>query len=157
MTQPASATTGIQPRCSIARTMQVLGEKWSVLIVRSALQGDSRYSEFRERLGIPTDVLAARLATMVDAGIFERRAYREPGERERHSYHLTEAGRELKKVLAALSEWGAEHRASDSGPSVLFVDEKAEPARVAFVSASGDLLACDEVAMVPGPGATTRW
>jgi DNA-binding HxlR family transcriptional regulator len=146
-----------QPRCSIARTMQVLGEKWSILIVRSAFQGDSRYSEFRERLGVPTDVLSARLTTLVDAGIFERRSYRDPGSRERASYHLTQAGTELKKVLAALSEWGTEHRASEFGPSVLYVDENSDEVAVEFVSASGRRLECSDVTMVPGPGATTTW
>jgi DNA-binding HxlR family transcriptional regulator len=146
-----------QPRCSIARTMQVLGEKWSLLIVRSAFQGDSRFSEFRDRLGIPTDILSTRLTTLVDAGIFERRSYREPGSRERSSYHLTEAGSELKKVLAALSEWGAEHRPSEFGPSVLYVDESGAEASLSFVSSDGTTLDSGRVSMVPGPGATTSW
>lgn len=146
-----------QPRCSIARTMQVLGEKWSVLIVRSAFQGDSRFSEFRDRLGVPTDVLTARLNTLVDAGIFERRSYREPGSRERSSYHLTQAGSELKKVLAALSEWGSEHRATEFGPTALYVDQNADAVSVEFVSTAGDVISCAEVAMVPGPGATATW
>jgi DNA-binding HxlR family transcriptional regulator len=147
----------VQPRCSIARTMQVLGERWTVLIVRSAFQGDSRFSDFRDRLGVPTDVLSTRLNTLVDAGIFERRSYREPGSRERSSYHLTQAGSELKKVLAALSEWGTEHRASEYGPSVLYVDQNDNAVSVEFVSSSGRTLACDDVTMVPGPGATTSW
>jgi DNA-binding HxlR family transcriptional regulator len=137
--------------------MQVLGEKWSILIVRSAFQGDTRFSEFRTRLGVPTDVLSTRLSTLVDAGIFERRSYREPGSRERSSYHLTEAGTDLKKVLAALSEWGTEHRATEFGPSVLYVDENSTEVGVAFVSASGDRVDNAEVTMVPGPGATTTW
>ncbi|SKA89864.1 transcriptional regulator, HxlR family [Agreia bicolorata] len=146
-----------QPRCSIARTMQVLGEKWTVLIVRSAFQGDSRFSEFRDRLGVPTDVLSARLTTLVDAGIFERRSYKEAGSRERSSYHLTEAGSELKKVLAALSEWGTAHRASEFGPSALYVDQNSDEVSVEFVSASGVTLDCVDVTMIPGPGATTTW
>jgi DNA-binding HxlR family transcriptional regulator len=147
----------IQPRCSIARTMQVLGERWTVLIVRSAFQGDSRFSDFRDRLGVPTDVLTARLNTLVDAGIFERRSYREAGSRERSSYHLTPAGSELKKVLAALSEWGTEHRPSEFGASVLYVDRNDDPVSVEFVSSSGRTLDYADVTMVPGPGATTNW
>jgi DNA-binding HxlR family transcriptional regulator len=154
MSQRAAA---IEPRCSIARTLQVLGEKWSLLIVRSAFQGDSRYSEFRARLGIPTDVLAARLATLVDEGIFERGSYRESGARERSSYHLTPAGRELKKVLAALSEWGTDHRPTEFGATALYVDDEAKPVRLEFVSASGAAVGCNEVAMVPGPGSATTW
>lgn len=146
-----------RPRCSIARTMQVLGEKWTVLIVRSAFQGDSRFSEFRDRLGVPTDVLSTRLTTLVDAGIFERRSYREAGSRERSSYHLTPAGSELKKVLAALSEWGTEHRPSEFGPSVLYVDRNDDPVSVEFVSSTGRTLDHADVTMVPGPGATTNW
>jgi DNA-binding HxlR family transcriptional regulator len=147
----------IQPRCSIARTMQVLGERWTVLIVRSAFQGDSRFSDFRDRLGVPTDVLTARLNTLVDAGIFERRSYREAGSRERSSYHLTQAGSELKKVLAALSEWGTEHRPSEFGASVLYVDRNDDPVSVEFVSSTGRTLDYADVTMVPGPGATTNW
>jgi DNA-binding HxlR family transcriptional regulator len=137
--------------------MQVLGEKWSLLIVRSAFQGDSRYSEFRDRLGLPTDVLAARLVTLVDAGIFEQRDYREPGARARSSYHLTPAGRELKKVLAALNEWGVDHRPISSGASAVYVDEAGDPVQLEFVSASGARLSGDEVSMVPGPGSETVW
>jgi DNA-binding HxlR family transcriptional regulator len=149
MSRPALVT---ETRCSIARTLEALGEKWSLLI-----QGDSRYSEFRERLGIPTDVLAARLATLVDAGILERRSYREPGARERNSYHLTDAGRELKTVLAALNQWGSEHRPTGFGEVAAFADQAGEAVKVEFVTASGARLDFDEVEIVPGPASIGGW
>jgi len=94
-----------EPRCQVVRTLDIVGEKWSLLIVRDALRGRTRYSEFRESLGVPTDILSARLLSLVDSGILEKRAYRETGSRERASYHLTEAGRGLQVVIAAMLQW----------------------------------------------------
>ena len=85
----------LSPNCPVVRTLDVIGEKWSLLIVRNAFRGDSRFSEFRENLGVPSDILTARLATLVDAGVLEKRAYREAGDRERSSYHLTAKGEGL--------------------------------------------------------------
>jgi len=78
--------------CPIARGMAVIGQRWSVLIIREALLGRSRFSEFREELGVASDVLSARLAELVAAGILETVDYREPGDRTRSAYQLTEAG-----------------------------------------------------------------
>ena len=97
-------------RCSIARSLEVLGQKWSLLIVREAMWGRTRFAEFRARLGVAPDVLTDRLGRLVDAGILERRPYREDGEREREEYVLTDAGRALLPVLAAMSAWGDEYR-----------------------------------------------
>ena len=76
-------------RCSIARSLEVLGQKWSLLIVREAMWGRTRFAEFRARLGVAPDVLTDRLGRLVDAGILERRPYREDGEREREEYVLS--------------------------------------------------------------------
>ena len=97
-------------RCSIARSLEVIGQKWSLLIVREAFRGRTRFADIRTRLGVAPDVLTDRLARLVDAGILERRPYREAGEREREEYVLTDAGRALKPVLASIIEWGDEFR-----------------------------------------------
>jgi DNA-binding HxlR family transcriptional regulator len=135
-TQEVMTTVGT--RCSIARSLEVLGEKWTLLVVREAFFGLTRFSEFRSALGIASDILTNRLATLVEIGVMEKRSYREGGSRERFSYHLTESGRALRVVLASLKEWGDENRPSPAGPASRFTDETTgEPVRLAFVDASG--------------------
>lgn len=95
--------------CPIARSMAVLGERWSMLILREAMLGVTRFSDFRETLGISADTLSARLSTLVDAGVFAVVEYQEPGYRRRHAYEMTEAGADASVILAALSQWGHVH------------------------------------------------
>lgn len=142
-------------RCSVARSLEVLGQKWSLLIVREAMWGRTRFAEFRSRLGVAPDVLTDRLGRLVDAGILERRPYREDGEREREEYVLTDAGHALIPVLAAMSAWGDEWRPSGFGPAALYADrETGAPARLAFVDATGGEVDPADVIVVRGPGAT---
>lgn len=139
-------------RCAIARTIQVLGDKWTALIVREAFGGHSRFGEFRARLGIPSDILTARLVDLVEAGVLERRAYREPGARERFGYHLTAAGEDLLPVLGSLAQWGDEHRPSGYGPSPTYRHAvTGEPVHVAFVTADERVVARDEIDTSPAP------
>jgi DNA-binding HxlR family transcriptional regulator len=146
-----SASTALATsRCPIARSLSVLGEKWTLLVVREALWGQTRFAEFRANLGIAPDVLADRLQTLVDAGILERQAYREEGQREREEYVLTDAGRELLPVLAALSTWGNAHRPGSTARSSAYVEiATGQPVELAFVSETGRRIALDEVAAVP--------
>lgn len=144
-------------RCSVARSLEVLGEKWTLLVVREAFFGVTRFADFRARLGVAPDVLTARLETLVEGGVLARRPYRAEGQRQREEYVLTEAGAELKTVLAAFVAWGDVHRPSGFGPSVAYVDGDTEaPVRLAFVADDGRELTPDDVAVVPGPGALTR-
>jgi DNA-binding HxlR family transcriptional regulator len=97
--------------CSIARALEVVGDRWTLSIVaEAALQGVTRFVDFRAHLGIAPDVLTSRLGILVDEGIMEKRLYREPGTRARFSYHLTSAGEQLRPVLAALQQWGDNNR-----------------------------------------------
>ncbi len=140
--------------CPIAHSLEVLGLKWNLLILREALYGRTRYAEFKE-IGVPTDILIARLASLVEAGLMERRPYREPGKRTRDEYLLTAAGRDVLPILAAFTAWGNEHERVSSEPAVLFVDEATEaPVTLAFVDASGAPVDPERVRMVYGPGAT---
>jgi DNA-binding HxlR family transcriptional regulator len=103
--------------CSIARTLEVVGERWSLLIVRDALfAGVTRYSEFRENLGIATNILKTRLDALVAAGIMERRST--AGGAELYDYVLTAKGRALGPALVALTEWGDRWAAPDGAPIV---------------------------------------
>jgi DNA-binding HxlR family transcriptional regulator len=144
-------------RCQIVRALDIVGEKWSLLIVRDALRGRTRFSEFLDSLGAPRDILSTRLAKLVDAGVLEKRPYREPGSRERSSYHLTESGRALSLVTGALLQWGERYHPYAGGAASVAVDADEAPVTVAFVDAAGRPVPGDEVSFVPGPGAVTRW
>lgn len=113
-----ATTKLLESSCSIARSLGVLGERWTFLILREAFMGATRFSEFRERLDVAPDVLTARLATLVDFGVMTREPYREPGARGRDAYLLTEAGRELDLVLGALQQWGDRHLPWAAGPTI---------------------------------------
>jgi DNA-binding HxlR family transcriptional regulator len=136
--------------CSIARTLGVLGERWTFLILRDAFQGITRFEEFRESLGVATDVLSARLSTLVEHGVMERAEYREPGVRRRFAYVLTDAGRELFVILAALQEWGDRHLPWPEGPSMLRLEERTgEPVRVGFIGTRGQEVPPQDVVFAP--------
>jgi DNA-binding HxlR family transcriptional regulator len=146
--------TAVDSRCSIARGLEILGQKWTLLIVREAFKGRTRFAEFRERLGIAPDVLADRLNALVENGILERRAYREAGEREREEYVLTDAGRDLAPVLVAIRDWGDEHRPTGFGPAALPVEEATGASvRMAFLTDDGREVPARDVGLVRGPGA----
>jgi DNA-binding HxlR family transcriptional regulator len=148
-----------EPHCQIVRALEIVGEKWSLLIVRDALRGLTRFSEFRDSLGAPSDILTARLAKLVEAGVLEKQPYREPGSRERHSYHLTEAGRGLTMVVAALLEWGDSYRPYSGGQASRIVEaaDRGEDVRLAFIDSSGTPVPLADVAIVPGPAAASVW
>jgi DNA-binding HxlR family transcriptional regulator len=124
--------------CSIARTVDVLKDPWSFVVLREALSGVTRFADFRSALGIASDVLTERLNAMVEAGILYREQYQEPGSRTRYSYHLTPAGTELHVVLAALQQWGDEHVPWPAGPTVVQTHARTgRPLHVAFVDDRG--------------------
>jgi len=107
-----------QPReCSVARTLEIVGEKWALLAVREVLLGNRRFDEMVRRTGAPRDTLAARLRSLVAAGILERRQYSQHP--ARHEYRLTQAGRELYPVILTLMRWGDKHLAGDAGPPLV--------------------------------------
>ena len=105
-------------RCSVARTAEVVGDGWTVLVLRDLFNGVRRFDDLAAHLGIARNVLTRRLAALVEEGIVERVPYREPGARERHEYRLTAAGRDLRPVLLAMLAWGDAHRAGPDGPPV---------------------------------------
>jgi DNA-binding HxlR family transcriptional regulator len=145
--------TETNQRCSIARSLTVLGEKWSLLVVRDVRRGVTRFSDIRARLGVAPDILADRLVKLVELGVLARRSYREDGSREREEYVLTPAGEELTLVLAALNEWGDRHLPSEYGPASRYVVAgTGRPAHLAFVDEAGRPVDLDDIAIEPGPG-----
>jgi DNA-binding HxlR family transcriptional regulator len=132
-------------RCSIARTITVLGDRWALLVLREAAFGTTRFSEFKQRLHIASDVLTDRLSTLVGAGVLERVAYQEEGSRARTEYRLTDAGREFGVVLGALGDWGRTHVPADEDSGVRYHDRDGRPVHVAFVGQDGRILGADDV------------
>jgi DNA-binding HxlR family transcriptional regulator len=92
--------------CTIAAALDVVGTRSALLLLREAFYGTTRFDDFAERVGISESVAAARLRELVDQGLLEREAYREPGQRTRHQYKLTEKGADLMPALVALMQWG---------------------------------------------------
>ena len=103
-------------RCSVAGTLAVVGEKWSLLVLREAFFGVRRFADFQRLLGAPKAVLSDRLATLVDQGILARVPYQPEGERQRHEYRLTTKGRDLYPTLVALMQWGDTYLADGPPP-----------------------------------------
>jgi len=105
--------------CSIARTLELVGERWTLLILRDAFLGVRRFDEFQRRLGVARNVLNTRLQRLVDEGLLERRLYQDRP--PRHEYRLTEKGLELWPALVALMHWGDRHLSGDEGPPAALV------------------------------------
>ncbi|AMM22138.1 hypothetical protein AX769_00395 [Frondihabitans sp. PAMC 28766] len=155
--QRIPAVTESTPQCSIERSVDVLGDRWSFLLLRETiLYRHTRFSEFQKGLGIATNVLASRLDTLVDAGILRRVDYQDPGSRTRPRYEPTAAGEDLRVVLAALQQWGDEHLPRHDGPTMLRrTAHDGSPVSVGFVDGSGRALASQDVRIVPARGAAS--
>src|SRR3712207_1642851 len=93
--------------CTVQRALQVLGDKWSFVVLREVFNGVRRFDDMRQRTAIPRQVLSDRLAMLVEQGLLRREPYREPGHRARHEYRLTPKGLDLYPVLVALNTWGS--------------------------------------------------
>lgn len=106
-----------RPECSIAASLGIVGDRWTILILRDAFRGLRRFDEFRRDLDIPRAVLADRLRRLVDNGVMVRRAYQERP--LRHEYRLTRMGLELSPILVALMQWGDRWLADDGPPTTL--------------------------------------
>lgn len=102
--------------CSLAQTLNVIGERWTLLILRDAFLGVRRFDEFQRSLGIARNVLNTRLQRLVDDGLLEKRLYQERP--ERFEYRLTEKGKDLWPTLVTLMHWGDKHAADEDGPPV---------------------------------------
>src|SRR5256885_11619084 len=102
--------------CSVARTVEVLGDRWTLLVLRDIFNGIRRFADLSAHLGVARDVLAKRLALLVEEGLIRRVPYQEPGARTRYEYPLTDAGRDLPPALLAPMDWGDRYPAPPAGP-----------------------------------------
>jgi DNA-binding HxlR family transcriptional regulator len=137
--------------CSVARALEVVGERWTLLIIRDIVLGRRRFDELHENLGIARNVLTTRLNGLVEDGIVERIAYNERP--VRFEYRLTRKGRDLNLALAGLRQWGDAYL-SEKPPTILRRRSDGKQVVAALVPKGTKGLRFDEVELVPGPGAT---
>jgi len=139
--------------CSVARALEVIGEWWTLLIVREAILGTERFSDFEKRLGIAKNVLSERLSKLVEAGVMTRTAA--SGRGNPQLYELTEMGRDLLPVIVALMQWGDTWINGREGAPVRVVERKTGRAvkRVRLLSQQGVPVTLENLKVVPGPGA----
>ena len=132
-------------KCSVSRALAVVGDRWTLLVLREAFYGVRRFDEFHRNLGVARPILSARLRNLVDHGLLSRAPYQEPGHRLRYEYHLTEKGRALFETLAALMQWGDTYLADATGPPVRLLHAGCGgPVRVSFSCASCGPLTGDD-------------
>ncbi|MFF0339290.1 winged helix-turn-helix transcriptional regulator [Kribbella sp. NPDC004875] len=137
--------------CSIARTLDVIGEPWSPLILRDIWVGLSRFEQIQADLGISRKVLTERLNHLVDRGVVERRPY---DQRPRYEYVLTEKGRELTDVLMVMVAWGDKWLAGPAGPPVLYRHHACGEISHVDLSCAhcGKPMHSEDIDVLPGPG-----
>ena len=137
---PASElVTSMDEPCSIAAAVSIVGEKWTLLVLREAFVGVTRFDDFLHRTGCSSAILSSRLKVLVAYGILRRVPYQEPGDRVRDAYRLTRAGVDLLPAIVALMQWGDRYLTPDGeGPFLLRDRESGTPIHVALVNALGE-------------------
>ncbi|MFI5729428.1 winged helix-turn-helix transcriptional regulator [Kribbella sp. NPDC051587] len=156
-TQVPEAMAYSTENCTISRTMEILGDKWTFHVLRELFVGVRRFEDIRIRAGIPRQVLTDRLASLIERGVLRRQPYREPGQRERYEYRLTQAGLDLYPVMVAMIQWGDQYLETEGGAPI-------EPRHRDCGEHVSVVLRCDaghepeprQVAIRPGPGAVRR-
>lgn len=146
--------------CSVQRTLEVIGEKWTLLLIRDAANGVHRFDDFRRHVGLSEAVLADRLRTLVSSGIFDTREYQEPGQRRRREYRLSAKGWDLYPVLIGLMQWGDKYAADSTGPMrvVEHIEHDGRPCghpveAVVRCTQDHDIVTPRQARAVDGPGA----
>lgn len=149
----ANRDAWLMTNCSIARALDVVGNRSTLLLLREASLGTRRFDDFAARVGISEPVAAARLKQLVADGLLERRPYQEPGKRTRDEYVLTEKGAQLIPVLVALRQWGDTWAADPAGPSVwLAHHDCGAEVHAALRCTAGHDVEPDGLDVRPGPG-----
>ncbi|MBQ1043033.1 MULTISPECIES: winged helix-turn-helix transcriptional regulator [unclassified Micromonospora] len=139
--------------CSIARALEVVGNRTTLLLLREASFGTRRFDDFARRVGVSEPVAATRLKQLVADGLLDRRPYREPGQRTRDEYVLTAKGSDLIPVLVALRQWGDTYAADEAGPAVRVAhDECGAAVHARLRCDAGHDVPPSELAVLPGPG-----
>jgi len=132
-------------RCSIDLALTVIGTRSAMLLLREAFYGTTRFHDFASRVGITDAAAAERLKDLVEIGVFEKRPYRDEGQRTRHEYLLTEMGRALLPAVLALMQWGDAYLQDDGGPVRVVEDSTGAPVRVKVCTPDGSEVSLDEL------------
>lgn len=133
----------------MAMAAEILGDRWTLLILREAFYGVQRYDDMRADLGAPRSMLTDRLAKLVEMGLLERRPYREPGKRTREAYALSDAGRGLALTLMALTQWGETYVLKGPAPVEVVDCKTGRPLRVALVDEKGRPAKLENAVLAP--------
>jgi DNA-binding HxlR family transcriptional regulator len=141
--------------CNIAAALEIVGEKWTFLVLREAFNGIRRFDDMQRRTGAPRQVLSSRLAKLVAEGILRKVPYQEAGQRARSEYRLTEKGIDLHPVMVALLGWGDKYASGPGGPSVVLTHRDCgAQVGLQLACANGHVIdSARDVTPVPGPGA----
>lgn len=143
--------------CSVQRTLDVIGDRWSALVLREVFNGVRRFDHIKEHTGISDSVLSDRLRKLQDKGVLVAHEYQEPGSRKRKEYRLTGAGLDLQPVMIAMLRWGDMHGGDPDGPSLVTTHRDCgSPVHAAIVCDDGHAVAQRDVVAEPGPGARRR-
>ncbi len=141
MTPSPAALAWSTENCTVGRTMAILGERWTFVVLREIFNGVRRFDDIKRHSGIPRQVLSNRLALLVEQGVLRREPYRDPGERARQEYRLTDKGFDLYPVLVAIADWGDHYLADPEGPPVAFAHRDCgEPVHTEVRCADGHLV-----------------
>lgn len=141
--------------CPVARSLERVGEWWSILILRDAFKGMTRFDQFQKSLGIAPNMLTRRLGTLVDSGLLERRLYSEKP--PRYEYVLTDRGKDFRPVLWALVAWGNKHFQPEEQTMIVVDAETGEPAEPVLIDArSGRVLQGPDFKVVSVPVAAKQ-
>jgi DNA-binding HxlR family transcriptional regulator len=136
--------------CSLARTAQIIGDKWTLMIIRDAFYGFRRFKDFKARLGITQAVLSDRLANLVEHGILDRAA----SDGQHPEYRLSDKGRDLFPLVIGLVQWGDRWIHEADGPPILIRDRaNAQPLSLTLSDSDGNPVDSRDVEVAPGPGA----
>jgi DNA-binding HxlR family transcriptional regulator len=133
-------------QCSVARSLEIVGTRSALLIMREAFYGTTRFDDFAVRVGMTEAVAAARLKELVSAGLLTRVPYQEPGQRTRFEYRLTEMGADLLPAVLALLQWGDKYLSDAGGPVAVTHAEDGEPIQVEVRCAQGHQLKLGDLA-----------
>jgi DNA-binding HxlR family transcriptional regulator len=152
--RPAALDWSIE-NCTVQRALAVLGDRWSVVVMREVFNGIRRFDDMRMRTSIPRQVLSSRLTSLVSEGLLRREPYRMPGQRQRDEYKLTAKGLDLYPILVALNEWGSTYYADEEGSPLAFRHRDCGAVvHAALRCAAGhDVDDVRDVVPAPGPGA----
>ncbi len=146
-----TSSNGAPPleHCGLAAAIDLVGDRWTLLIIRSALYGVTRFDDLQATLDMPRTVLSIRLKRLVDGAVMRRRAYKAAGQRTRHQYVLTQKGVDLALPLMALMQWGQKHVLAEAQSAAIVSRRTGEPLHLGLVDSAGSTAPLTEVQFKP--------